>query len=122
MKICIPALENKKDISKVSEHFGSAPYFIIYDSEGKSFLSINNSDKEHVHGQCNPVQSFDNTAFDVIVVNGIGERAMNMIKQKGIKVCKASAAVSVKDIIEQFEAGQLKELDDPCSCEGHGCK
>jgi len=121
MKICIPTLENKEGDSKVSQHFGSAPFFLIYDSEKKSFQSINNRNQHHEHGACSPLKTFSDDAFDAIVVNGIGERAMTLIKEKGMKVYKTSA-FTVADIIKQFNSGNLTEIDPECCCEGHGCR
>ena len=58
--------------SKVYDHFGSAPIFIIVDIEGKEVLTINNKNLHHAHGQCNPIMALDGKSVDAMVVGGIG--------------------------------------------------
>ena len=60
MKICIPIVENKGLEAKVNAHFGSAPYFLIYDNEKGAFEVISNSDSQHMHGMCHPLKALDN--------------------------------------------------------------
>ena len=55
MKICVPSLSPNDLESELSEHFGSAPFYIIYDTEKKAHEVVNNGDTEHQHGSCMPV-------------------------------------------------------------------
>ena len=71
--------------SRVFDHFGSAPAFIIVDHEGKDFISINNKDLHHVHGACNPIMALDGKSVDAMVVGGIGAGALRKLNALGIR-------------------------------------
>ena len=43
MKICIPTETNQGNTAQVYGHFGSAPYFTIYDTEAKSLEVVDNA-------------------------------------------------------------------------------
>ena len=53
MKICFPELVNEGLASDVSGHFGSAPMFVVVNTDTGEVTSINNSDQIHEHGSCN---------------------------------------------------------------------
>ena len=55
MRICIPTKTDNGTKAQVSEHFGSAPYFTIYDSDTKTIETLDNSNQHHEHGTCNPI-------------------------------------------------------------------
>ena len=59
MKVGFAVQNNEGIESRVYNHFGSAPTFIIVDTEGKEVLTVNNKDLHHVHGACNPVMALD---------------------------------------------------------------
>ena len=41
--------------AQVYGHFGSAPYFTIYDTDSKALEVVNNANSHHEHGTCNPM-------------------------------------------------------------------
>ncbi len=57
MKICFPVELDKGLESEVYGHFGSAPVFVVFDTEAKSISTINNQDLGHTHGMCNPLKA-----------------------------------------------------------------
>ena len=76
MKICSPVHNDNGIDSAVYNHFGSAPVFVVYDTDTSSIESINNQDQHHTHGACNPMKALDNQKVDAIVVGGIGAGAL----------------------------------------------
>ena len=56
MKICFPVESDKGLDSEVFGHFGSAPIFVVFDTETKSTDTINNQDLVSSQA-CNVVQS-----------------------------------------------------------------
>jgi predicted Fe-Mo cluster-binding NifX family protein len=58
--------------SKVCGHFGSAPVFVVVETDSNEVSTINNRDQNHVHGSCSPLKSLNNQKIDVVVVAGIG--------------------------------------------------
>jgi len=121
MKICIP-VENKNGLdSVIFGHFGSAPSFIIFDFESNNYEEIDNSNNEHAHGQCNPLQSFVNHKFEIMVTGGIGARALMKLNSAGVKVYQTTVETRVSDVIDSFNAGTLIELTPEHSCQHHNC-
>ena len=122
MKIGFAVQENEGMESRVYDHFGSAPAFIIVDTEGKEVLTVDNKDLGHVHGACNPVMALDGKSVDAIVVGGIGAGAIVKLNAMGIKVFGA-AALTIKDNLSLLGENKLQELSVDNSCRGHegGC-
>ncbi len=89
MRICFPAAEALGISSEVYGHFGSAPAFIIVETENNDVATINNKDQHHAHGACNPLKALNNQKVDAIVVGGIGAGALTKLNQQGMKVFQA---------------------------------
>ncbi|MCX5852229.1 MAG: diguanylate cyclase [Deltaproteobacteria bacterium] len=108
--------------SKVYDHFGSAPVFIIVDIEGKEVTTVNNKNLHHAHGQCNPIMALDGKSVDAMVVGGIGAGALTKLNALGIRVFGAEAP-TVKENIVLLNENKLQELTVHNSCRAHegGC-
>jgi predicted Fe-Mo cluster-binding NifX family protein len=121
MKICFPVLNNQGLESLVYEHFGSAPIFVMADTETGMVTALGNADMGHVHGACNPVMALNNQQVDAIVVGGIGAGALMKLNQQGIKVYQASGR-TIRENIGLMETGDLPVFARS-SCQGHsgGC-
>ncbi len=96
MKVGFAVEANEGIESKVYNHFGSAPLFIIVDAATKEITTVNNKDLHHVHGACNPIKALDGQSVDGMVVGGIGAGALSKLNAMGIKVY-GSAATTVKE-------------------------
>ena len=122
MKICFPVESDKGLNSDVFGHFGSAPLFVVFDTESKSVGTIENQDLGHVHGMCDPLKALNEKKLDAIVVGGIGAGAINKLNGMGIKVYKALNS-SVQGNIELFIKNTLPEMTIDQACGGHagGC-
>lgn len=119
MKICFPVEKNNGLESRVYGHFGSAPVFVIYDTETRDVTAINNKNQQHAHGACNPLQSLSGSSIDAIVVGGIGTGALNKLKESGIKAYRATAA-TIMENISLVENRSLSEITLVSACGGHG--
>jgi len=108
--------------SRVYDHFGSAPAFIIVDTEEKKVLTVDNKDLHHVHGACNPILALDGKSVDAMVVGGIGAGALSKLNALGIKVYGAGA-LTVKENLSLLDDHKLQELSIYNSCRSHqgGC-
>jgi predicted Fe-Mo cluster-binding NifX family protein len=122
MKVGFAVQNNEGIESRVYDHFGSAPAFIIVDTEGKEVLTINNKDLHHVHGACNPIMALDGKSVDAMVVGGIGAGALVKLNASGIKVYGAGAP-TVKENLALLGESRLEELSVNNSCRAHegGC-
>lgn len=119
MKVVFPTEVNMGMDSVVFEHFGSANFFILVDSETENMEVILNQDLNHQHGQCQPMKAIGGREIDAVVVGGIGGTAMTKLKKGGKTVFKAVAG-SVKDNLELLKAGKLTEFMPFDICGGHG--
>lgn len=109
MIIAIPVLSDDGINSLISEHFGHAPYFafiLIEDGQIKSVEIEENPHQEHGPGVIpNYVKS---RGADLIIVRGIGQRAVDFFEKLGIKVIRGAEG-SIASIVNQYLAGKLKD-------------
>ena len=120
MKICIPTTTQKGKTAQVHEHFGSAPFFTVCDTEKDTVEIIDNSNQHHSHGMCHPMSSLAGKGIDAVVTGGMGARAVQKLNEGGIKVYRAVPG-TVEDIVKQFLTGNLQELTISNACTQHGC-
>jgi len=108
--------------SQVYDHFGSAPTFLIVDTEGKDVLTVDNRDLHHVHGACNPIMALDGKTVNAMVVGGIGAGALRKLNALGIRVYGAGAP-TVRENLALLSENKLQELSVDSSCCSHrgGC-
>ncbi len=120
MKICIPVQNSLALESDVCEHFGSAPYFMIVDSQTHEIVVVENGNQHHAHGMCQPLAALSGHVVEAIVVGGIGMGALNKLNASGIKVYR-TACRTVRETIAALEGGSLELVGAQGACHGHGC-
>lgn len=121
MLACIPTKSNTGVEDTVNDHFGSSPFFTLFDSEKEEYTFVENKNSHHEHGTCHPMTQLAKHHIDCIICSGIGRRAIEALGTEGIKVY-FSESKKVNDIIESVKAGTLKEIDPAKACHGHGQK
>jgi predicted Fe-Mo cluster-binding NifX family protein len=123
MKICFPTETLQGLESQVFEHFGSAAGFVIVDTESKSVEEINNSDRHHAHGMCQPLKALGGLQVDAVAVGGIGMGALMKLQALGIRVFRVTPG-TVGQNIQFIMKNNLPEFDASFACAGHtsgGC-
>ncbi len=118
MKVCFAVEKDEGINSAVYGHFGSAPIFVMIDTDSGSVGTVNNRDLHHVHGACNPIQAIGGQAVDAVVVGGIGAGAINGLNARGIRVY-GSIAETVKENLDLLKQGKLPLLTLQHACGGH---
>ncbi|MDW8801575.1 NifB/NifX family molybdenum-iron cluster-binding protein [Clostridium sp. A1-XYC3] len=121
MKVCVPVKENKGLDSVPFNHFGTAPLFLIYDSEKEELKAIQNGDLNHQHGMCQPMKALSGEEVDAILVGGIGAGAINKLTARGIKVYRAVNETVLKNI-ELLKKSELMEFSINNTCNHHDCE
>jgi predicted Fe-Mo cluster-binding NifX family protein len=119
MNICVPATQDLGLKSPVSAHFGSAPLFIVVDTDTGVCQTIPNLNMHQGHGGCQPLRVLAGHAIDGIVVGGIGMGAMMKLRAAGIRVYMADQA-TVEEAVAACKAGTLQEADPAQACAHHG--
>lgn len=120
MKICLPTSGNKGLKEMVFNHFGSAKFFTIYDTEKQTLEVIENANEHHDHGTCHPLGAIEGHNVDAILSGGMGRRAVQMLNEGGIKVYLMEGN-TVSEAIKNFEENKLTELTFDNACSGHSC-
>jgi predicted Fe-Mo cluster-binding NifX family protein len=120
MKICIPTETNKGKDATVYGHFGSAPFFTIYNTEDASVEVIVNGNEHHTHGMCQPMAALGGKSVNAVVTGGAGAGAIQKLNQGGIRVYRAISG-TVADVAARFAGGKLEEISVHNACAHHGC-
>ena len=118
MKICLPISKNLGLESPVHGHFGSAPGFLAVDTETLAAEAVLNANLGHEHGGCSPVKALAGYKPDAVLVAGLGAGALAGLRQMGVRVYLVPPGTAA-EAVEQFKAGQLRELVDVATCGGH---
>jgi predicted Fe-Mo cluster-binding NifX family protein len=118
MKVCFAVREDEGIESTVYNHFGSAPAFVMVDTELEGSVTVSNKDMDHVHGACNPIMAMGGQDVDAVVVGGIGAGAIRGLNSRGIKVYRA-VAPTVKGNLQLLKESKLPELTMQHACSGH---
>ncbi len=123
MRICFPT-ENLLGLdSVVYGHFGSAPGFVIVDTQSKEIEEINNGDQHHAHGMCQPMKALGGRDVDAVAVGGIGAGALMKLNAQGVRVYRVAEG-TVGENVNFLLKGKLPEFDLSFTCAGHsggGC-
>lgn len=124
MRICFPVSDLKGMESPVYAHFGSAPGFVIVDTENRNVDEFHNNDRHHAHGMCRPLRALGGRKVDAVAVGGIGKGALMKLQEQGIRVFRAAEG-TVEENVELVAARQLPEFNPKTTCAGyaggHGC-
>jgi predicted Fe-Mo cluster-binding NifX family protein len=119
MKICFPVDSNNSLESPVIGHFGSAPMFMVVNTETLEVAEVFNQDLHDVHGSCSPLQALGGRQVDAIVVSGIGAGALMGLNRAGLKVYQSQGATIAENLAWMAQAG-LPEFTPGQVCGGHG--
>src|SRR5512147_2384288 len=99
MKICFAVEKDEGINSAVYGHFGSAPAFVMVDTESEEVETVGNRNLNHAHGACNPVMAIGGRGVDAVVVGGIGPGALNRLNAEGIRVFASGAETVGKNVV-----------------------
>ncbi len=110
-KIFFPLINNKGLDSEISQHFGHAPFFGLYEVNSKE-LTITKNDLDHSDPDKSPIDQIEEVVHPTtIFAKSIGGRAINLIKEKGLGL-KTGDYNIVKEVIENLD--KLKDQTQDC--------
>lgn len=118
MKVCFPVEENKEMNSVPYGHFGTAPMFIICDTETNEVKTVGNGDLGHEHGKCQPMKALSGEVIDVVIVGGIGKGAVTKLNLMNIEVYKAVEG-TIGENIKSFKNNKLVKFNPGEMCSHH---
>lgn len=101
-KIFFPLLDDNGLDSEISQHFGHAPFFGLYDVKSKDLKIIKN-DLDHTDPSKSPIDQIEEAVNPTtIFAKGIGGRAIGLIQEKGLGL-KTGNYCTVKEVIENLD-------------------
>lgn len=100
-------------------HFGSAPAFLIVDTDSRICRAVANTNQHHGHGMCAPLASLKGERIDAVVVGGIGAGALGKLAAAGIAV-HLSEHPTVRETVDAVVAGSLPAMSPALACGQHG--
>lgn len=119
MIICMPVTEDKGKDSPLSPHFGSAPFYVLADTNTLNCQAIPNKKSNHAKG-CRPLAALQGLKIDAVAVRGIGPGALAKLKAAGLEVLFTPHG-TVADTVREFGAGGLKPVEPQHICaHSHG--
>ena len=117
MKIGISS--SGKDLDAVvDQRFGRCQYFLIVDSDTMKLKAISNESTLASGGAgIQAAQIVTKEGVNSVITGNIGPNAFSILQAAGIKVY-IGAEGTVKDVIDQYKQGKLKETGGP-NAESH---
>ena len=120
MRICVPVEDSSGLKSKPCAHFGSAPHFLIHDTVTGASEVIDNSGRDHQHGMCQPLGVLEGRSVDAVVCGGMGPRALQRLREGGVKTYRCAGATA-EEVIKGCKEGSLEEITPETACRDHSC-
>ncbi|WP_406659901.1 NifB/NifX family molybdenum-iron cluster-binding protein [Methanolobus sp. ZRKC3] len=120
MKVSVPSMGSSGLEDTVCQHFGTSPYYTVFDTETEAVVVIENT-SDHKGGVGHPPELISKAGVNVMLCGGLGKKAVQMLQELGIDVF-VGASGSVKDTIDAWQSEKLAPAtkDTDCSSHSHG--
>jgi predicted Fe-Mo cluster-binding NifX family protein len=118
MKVCIPISEDRGMESPLCEHFGSAPAFLLVDTETQAHEVFTNAHVEHEHGHCAPIARLAEERVGAFIVGGIGAGALARLQATGAEVYRGRRGAAAQSL-EALARKELATLSPADTCGHH---
>lgn len=116
MKVAVSATEDNLD-AMIDFRFGRCAYFLIVEVEGneiKGHEAIKNPGVNAMGGAgIQAAQIIANKGAEVLITGNIGPNAYAVLSQTGIKILTGVGGISVKEAIQKYLKGEVKETKAP---------
>lgn len=104
--------------AQIDPRFGRCSYFVIVDSETMEFEAVPNIASGSMSGAgVQASQMIASKGTKVLITGNVGPNAFQALSAAGIRVV-TGASGKVREVIEKFKSGELKETNSP-TVRGH---
>ena len=111
MRFIVPLDENAGLKSKLSYHFGRAPYMAVLTVSGRQVeYEIKPNPADRPRGACGVLDIMSYFGADAIIAKKVGIKAARVLLEAGVKVYEA-ASETLEGVVEEVRKGSLKPLD-----------
>ena len=111
MNIAVTAVDNAGLEAKLDSRFGRAAYFAIVDTSDDSVEFIKNDAKNASSGAgVQAAQTVADADVDVLISGNIGPKAFDGLNRTDMEIYSAPEE-SIEEVVEDYEAGNLEELN-----------
>ena len=117
MKIALPSYQNQVD-----EHFGHCEYFTVFtiDDQNKILSQETITPPAGCGCKSNIAQTLAQMGVKYMLAGNMGQGAVNVLGSNGIQVLRGCSG-NVKDVTENWLAGNVKDSGLACAQHEHGC-
>lgn len=112
-KVLVP-LETREGLrSRISEHFGRAPYLALIELRDRD-VKVEIVESPRALGYTLGQYAVASGVECVVIKGGIGVKALRLLREHGVRVLETSGLI-LEDVIEELKSGKLREYT------GEGC-
>jgi predicted Fe-Mo cluster-binding NifX family protein len=117
MKIALPSYQNQVD-----EHFGHCEYFTVFtvDERNRIISQETITPPQGCGCKSNIAQTLAGMGVKLMLAGNMGQGAVNILGMNGIQVLRGCSG-DVKDVVENWLAGAVKDSGLSCAAHEHGC-
>ena len=119
MRLCVPTETNSGLTAPLFDHFGSAPFLTIIDTETAVPRIIPNPGCAQPHQSRHHIQQLLKHRVDAVVCRGVGRQALAALSEAGIQVL-VPTETTVSDVITAVLQGRTRPLTEHQACGGSG--
>ena len=120
LSVIMPVEEINGLDSRIHDHFGRAPCFIILKLDDKGGAEIEDfyyneflGEKDRIHIGVKVIKAVIKHNLDIVFTPKIGEISFYMLKDNFIDIYRAEAGSTVREIIEQYRNSEIEPLTIP---------
>lgn len=103
--------------SKLSQHFGKAPGFIVVDASGGDLTYLDTARARRA-SECAPVQALVSAGSKIVLANSMGRGAMARCHSAGMQILQAEGA-TVAEVLEAYRGQHCPDFPDEALCSHH---
>lgn len=104
--IAIPIESEAGLSSNISNHFGKAPFYLLYNTETNTSKIIKNT-SHHFGGKEHPPVMIKNAGATCVITGSLGDHAKDLFKKFGITLYLGTAS-TVQELLDLYESGKLQ--------------
>ena len=110
MIIAVPLETSEGLDSLICEHFGSAPFYAVCDTDSGKLQIVENSNRGH-----------EQNNIEAVLCKGIGARAIGRLRMLNIDVYVAEGLSTLSEALDSCKRGVMRKVEAQDACQAHDC-